>query len=254
MSAAPVYEGEIVLEAPVNVGASDAIGLLTAKFVRYPGCQQLILWLPQSGYENYGVLRLYRDGALIDDQPVRSRLNGSVQILTDTFHWPPGAYRVEISHDDRWRHELKLEKLAEGAAPPAPPPNLTQAAPAHEEPILYRDGFGNVIPNLDLEMREREQKRLTDRFGRRLEFDGNARGGTIIYVEGEKRLRFYHEMCTGRVQFSIDIPRPEHWEAQTATPLSERAEIVEFVARETQRIQAPSWDFEIYDSRIDFVV
>jgi hypothetical protein len=245
------YEGEIVLEAPVNIGASDAIGALTAKFVRYSGCQQLIIWLPQSGYEGYGAFRIYRDSALIDEQDVRTRLNGSVQILTDTFTWPPGAYRIEITHEGGWRHELNLEKLEEGVIPPPPP--APPPEPKQETPIVYRDGFGKVIPDLDIEMRETLIQKLASKFGRRLEFEGNFRGGTIIYIEGATRIEFYHEMCGGGVHFSIDIPRPDQWESATKTPLSKRNEIVDFVARETQRIQASSWKYVIYENRVDFV-
>lgn len=241
-----------MLDAPFNSGAPATVGLLNAKFVRYPGCQQLILWLPQSGYENYGALRIFGpNDALIEDQPVRSRLNGSVQILTDTFGWAPGDYRVEISHDDGWRHELRLRKLEEGVAPPAPP--APPPEPRSEDPIVYRDGFGKEIPNVDLEMREELNTRLVQRFNRRLEFEGNARAGVVIYIDGDTRIRFSHEMCIGRVNMSIDLPRAAHWEAHTGTPLSARDDIVEFVARETQRTQASTWDYEIHGDRIDFV-
>lgn len=241
-----------MLGAPSNVGAPAEIGVLTAKFVRYPGCQQLILWLPQSGYEKYAALRIFGpNDALIEDQPVRARLNGSVQILTDTFSWAPGAYRIEIAHDDGWRHELRLQKLEESVAPPptpAPPPE-----PISDAPIVYRDGFGKEIPNLDLELREELNTRLAQRFSRRLEFEGNARAGVAIYIEGDTRIRFSHEMCIGRINMSIDLPRAEQWEAHTGTPLSARDDIVEFVARETQRTQATTWDYEIHADRIDFV-
>lgn len=248
------FEGEIVLEEPANVGAPEDAPQLSKQFVRYPGCQQLILWLPQPGRPNYAELRIIGpDGTAIEQAPVSSRLNGSVQILTDTFSWPPGAYRVEIDHVDGWRHELRMEKLEEGVAAPKPP-----APPAHEEKPsdaerIYRDGFGNVIPNLDLEMRAKAMETIVAKFLRRLEFEGNARAGVIIYIEGERRIRFQHEMCIGRVKFSIDLPRPQYWEAQTGTPLADRDDIVDFVACETRRTQASSWDYEIHEDRIDFV-
>jgi hypothetical protein len=246
------HEGEIVLEAPANVDAPAAIGVLTARFVRYPGSQQLILWLPQSGYFGYGALRMYGpDGALLEDGPVSARLNGSVQILSDTYPWPPGDYRIEITHEDGWRHELRLRKLEAGVAapaPPAPPPE-----PPRDEPIVYRDGFGNVLPNVDLEMRAAAQEKLADMFGRKLKFEGNARAGEVIYIEGKTRIRFSHEMCGGGVNISIDVPRAERWENATTTPLARRDEILEFVARETQRIQAPSWRYVIREDRIDLI-
>jgi hypothetical protein len=243
------FEGEIVLEEPANVGAPEGMARLSMQFVRYPGCQQLILWLPQPGRLNYGELRIIGPGGdAIEQAPVSSRLNGSIQILTDTYAWPPGAYRVEIDHNDGWRHELRLQKLEEGVA--APP---TQEQLPSEGERIYRDGFGNVIPNLDLEMRRQVMEKIVSKFSRRLQFEGNARAGIIIYIDSERRIRFSHEMCMGRVKFSIDLPRPQHWEAQTGAPLAERDDIVDFVARETRRTQASSCDYEIHEERIDFV-
>jgi hypothetical protein len=99
----------------------------------------------------------------------------------------------------------------------------------------------------------RRSNRLTARFTRRLEFEGNFRAGTIIYIEGDIRLKFYHEMCGGGVHFSIDVPIAAKWEAETGRPLAERDDIVEFVAAETQRKQARTWNYVIRDNRIDFV-
>lgn len=247
------FEGEIVLSEPVNVGAPDGQARLSTQFVRYPGCQQLILWLPQPGRQGYGEFRIVGpDGAVLERTPASSRLNGSVQILTDTYPWPPGAYRVEIDHEDGWRHELHMRKLEEGIAAPKPPQPTHEEKPSDGERI-YRDGFGNVIPNVDLEMRRDALESIVAKFSRRLEFEGNARAGVIIYIDGERRIRFSHEMCFGRVKFSIDLPRPPHWEAQTGAPLAERDDIVDFVARETRRTQASSWAYEIHEDRIDFV-
>lgn len=247
------FEGEIVLEEPANVGAPEGMARLSTQFVRYPGCQQLILWLPQPGRQGYGELRIIGPGgAMLEQAPVSSRLNGSVQILTDTYPWPPGDYRVEIDHEEGWRHELRMRKLEEGVAAPKPPAPTHEEKPSDAERV-YRDGFGNVIPNLDLELRRQVMENIVAKFTRRLEFEGNARAGVILYIDGERRIRFQHEMCIGRVKFSIDLPRPQHWEAQTSTPLAERDDIVDFVARETRRTQASSWSYEIHEDRIDFV-
>jgi len=48
------------------------------RFVHYPGAQQLILWLPQSGYHGYGDVTVTHNGALIEKATLRDRLNGSV--------------------------------------------------------------------------------------------------------------------------------------------------------------------------------
>jgi hypothetical protein len=174
-----------------------------------------------------------------------------VQILLDTVPWPPGDYGIEITHRDGWSHELRLTKLEAGVAPPAPEPPPVPKSDG--KPIVYRDGTGKVLPNHDLDLRAKALDRLTARFSRRLEFEGNFRAGTIHYIEGDIRIRFYHEMCGGGVHFSIDIPVAEKWQAETGQPLAERDDIVAFVAAETQRRQARSWNYVICDNRIDFI-
>ncbi|KJS38168.1 MAG: hypothetical protein VR74_06460 [Hyphomonas sp. BRH_c22] len=201
------FEGEIVMQPPVNAGAPETTGRLTARFVRYPGCQQITLWLPQDGHSGYGKLRILGPGgALIEAADITARLNGRVQILIDTFPWPPGDYAIEIAHAEGWRHVLRLEKLETGA--PSKPEPAPEPEPA-SGPIVYRDGAGNIIPDEDLALRARLQDRLVSQFGRHLEFDGTFRAGTITYVDGAIRIPFSHEMCGGGVHFSIDLPTPE---------------------------------------------
>ena len=246
------FEGEIVLGEPFNAAAPASVGVLKVKFARYDGCQKLTLWLPQDGYSGYGTLRIRGPGgARLEDADVTQRLNGRVQILIETFSWPPGDYLIEILHREGWSHELSLTKLEAGIAPPVPvPPPPSEPS---DEPIVWRDGTGKILPNLDLEMRARAIAGIMARFTRRIEFEGNFRAGTIHYIEGDIRLKFYHEMCGGGVHFSIDIPMPERWEAATGRPLADRDDIVAFVAREAQRQQARTWNYVIHDNRIDFV-
>lgn len=247
-------DGQIVLDAPVNRSAPPETPLLAVKFVHYPGSQQLILWLPQDGYAGYRTFRIRGPGGgRVEEAEVTSRLNGRVQILVDTHPWLPGRYLVEITHREGWSHELSLTKLEEGIAPPAPEPGPAPAARSDGQPMVYRDGTGKVLPNHDLELRAKALERLTARFSRRLEFEGNFRAGAIIYIEGDIRLTFYHEMCGGGVHFSIDVPVAAKWELETGRPLGERDDIVKFVAAETQRRQARTWNYVICDNRIDFV-
>jgi hypothetical protein len=248
----PAYEGQAVIGAIATHDAPETIGIPTVRYVHYPGAQQLILWLPQSGYHGYGDVTLTRGADTIENDTVRSRLNGSIQILWNTLPWPPGDYLITITHEEGWRHEVALTKLAEGIETPAPePPPLLDPAIEHA-PIIYRDGAGNLLPNTDLDMREQAQRNVARRFNRRLEYEGNFRAGTIHYIDGDLRISFYHEMCGGSMKFSIDVPSAEHWVAATKTPLSDRDEILKFVADEVKREQASSWRYEITPSTIDF--
>ena len=119
-------------------------------------------------------------------------------------------------------------------------------------PIVYRDGFGNVIPNIDLEMQEKLKEEIKGRFERHLEYEGNLRAGNVLYIEGKLRISFSNEVGGGNCMVYIDIPSDENWEAQTNTPLSRRKDILEFVAATVQMQQASNCRYEIRENTISF--
>lgn len=219
--------------------------------MHYPDCQQLIIWLPQYGRE-YGSIRFIDSATntLFSENKVEDRLNGSIQLLFDTLDLPPGEYAVEIDHPRGWRHRIELKKLEEGQEPekPAPAEEIEQSS----GPIVYKDGFGNVVPDEDLILREKVQKKINDMFNRKIEYSGTFRAGTITYVEGDTRIEFYHEMGGGNCMFYIDIPSEKDWEAKTKTPLNRREEIVQFVAEIVRRQQAPRTRYEIQETFINY--
>lgn len=245
------HEGQVAIVDIQTVDGLPKTGVPTVKYVHYPGAQQLILWLPQSGYHGYGELTVSRDGEVVERATVRSRLNGSIQILWNTLPWAPGNYLISIPHEEGWRHEVALQKFAPGVElePPDPQPVVMQEM---SRPIVYRDGFGNVIPDADLELRARVQGDLVRRFGRRLEYTGTYRAGSVIYLDGTYRIEFYNEMCGGGVHAAIDIPTADAWEAATGAPLTLREEIVSFVAERVQQEQASTWRYRITDRSIEF--
>ena len=234
-----------------NVDGPAGLELPTVKFVHYPGSQQLILWLPNPAHEGYGELSVTRDGVDVGRGPVSGSVNGSVQILFATLEWPPGEYRIAITHKDGWRHEVELTKYPPDEAPlPSPPESMAEEH--SKRTIVYRDGFGNLIPDIDLEMRGRARRDIARMFGRRLEYEGNYRAGTITYIEGDTRIRFSYEMAGGDVKFSIEIPSAEHWEGFTKTPRSARDDILAFVAERARIEKANSWRYRITSESIDY--
>ncbi|MBI5857426.1 MAG: hypothetical protein HZB42_07225 [Sphingobacteriales bacterium] len=119
-------------------------------------------------------------------------------------------------------------------------------------PIVYRDGFGNIIEDEDLKLREKLNKELMNKFSRRIEYEGTFRAGTIIYRDNESTIKFYHEMGGGNCMFYIDVPPESEWEKQTQTPLSRRKEILEYVAETVRVQQASNCYFEIKEKEIGF--
>ena len=134
------------------LGTPDEGGLLVARFARYPGSQQLQVWLPRPGREGYTRLQVnHETGRVLEQGRVSDRLSGSVQMMFDTLGWPPGDLELLIEHERGGAHRLKMHKF-DGEQPPSepvPPP------PPSDVPIVYRDGFGRIIPDADLELRAR---------------------------------------------------------------------------------------------------
>ena len=279
---ANVHEGEITLGEATNRGIGPQPGLLAARFARYPGCQQLVVWLPRPGHSGYGELTVREHGGAVHERsPVTSRLSGSVQILFDTLAWPPGEYDIEVAHQDGWSHAITLRKwppdstghpggaqegvparagaggakaldaMAVGANAADDRAADVKTVPA-SPPIIYYDGFGKIVPDVDLELREQALAALARRFARRLRYEGNFRAGAIVYEDGDVQIRFANEMAGGACRFSIELPDEGRWEAVTGAPLADRDDIVSFVARRVQHEQAGSWRYEITPRAINF--
>lgn len=257
-----LHYGEIEILSISNSAAEpDEVELLPempehyVRFVHYPDCQQLIIMLPSYGPE-YQTIKLLDTGRneVIDERPVTDRLSGSIQVLWDTLEIPPGQFRIEIKWKNAQYHLIEFIKYTEEESKERKA--IVQAYQVSDEPIsdsgpiIYRDGFGNIIPDEDLLIREQAMHDIFRRFSKKLSYSGNFRGGTIIYSDGEYTIDFYHEMGGGDCHMYIDIPTEDQWELKTHVPLSERKEILEFVAERVQRDQAPSWKYEIREDII----
>ena len=265
MESAAQYLGVIVLGKIENTGENAGqLGVVTAKFVHYSDCQQLIIWLPAYGRDGYGDYRVIDLDARANLHwgRVETILNGSIQLLFDTLTWPPGNYILELDGPKGVCHQLHFQKLSEGITlPPTPVAALPQSEECSEDSLwrVYRDGFGNPIPNLDRALRDVADKRLTEIVNEifheavtRIEIQGNARAGTITYVEDHLRLTFSYERGMSPCTMLIDIPSDERWEAATSTPLAKRREILNYLARNVRRDHGPTWRYEIRDREIAF--
>jgi hypothetical protein len=121
-----------------------------------------------------------------------------------------------------------------------------------DKPIVYKDGFGNIIPDEDLILREKLNEELVRKFSRRIEYEGNLRAGSVIYIDQDTRIAFSNEMGGGNCMVYLNIPSEVHWEKETKTPLSRRKDILEYVATAVQSQQASNCYFEIKEDEIGF--
>lgn len=276
------HEGiiEIIRIENKNIHPGET-GTLTARFVRYSGSQQLSLWLPENARMYIGNFRIVALPAehILEENSVADYVNGSVLLTWDTLLWPPGEYRLEIPYPTGGMHVLNFKKWPENAIFPkekiiempvatAQHPSLISGLLAQKQPKktdhetlwgVYKDRHGDAIPNTDQVLRDDMNARikkimakLLSTTGPRLEYEGTFRGGNIIYIEGEVRLSFWHEMGGGACKMYIDIPDEATWEQRTSTPVSRRAEILRFIANTVKREQAPSWRYEIGDREIAY--
>ena len=242
---------------PIEGGEKELTGFSpletgSVRFVHYPDCQQLIIWLPLPGKE-YGDLRL-RDtqtGRIIETWPVIDKLSGSIQILWDTLFMAPGHYRIEIDHLDSGMHCIDLMKYGEEELIADDAVILVQPE-RQDGQIVYRAGFGNIIEDEDLRLREKVLKEIADKFSRHIEYESSGRSGTVIYVEGETRIPFYYEFGGGDCVAWIDLPTIDKWESETKTPVGRREDIIQFTAASVHARQAPSCRVDICDDAIKY--
>jgi hypothetical protein len=222
------------------------------RFVGYPDCQQLQIWLPYPGNE-YERLRLVciPSEVIQNEWSVNEIISGSVKLIIDSSFIPPGEYRLEMEKQGHCVHTTTLTKYKEGEEPPEEEKDKATETPVPTEGyIQYRDGWGNLIPDEDLILRGRVLQEMSDRFSRRLEYHSEGRSGTVVYVEGDKRLSFYYEFGAGECVAFIDVPVQSKWEKETGLSIERREEIIEFIAQTALRDQVSDGYYKISENAI----
>lgn len=86
-----------------------------------------------------------------------------------------------------------------------------------------------------------------------IRYTQNGRGGTITYQQEATQLRFDWEFGGGNCVAIIFVPTEAQWEKATGLPLLERQKVLEFVAQQVVRDQAPSCHYEISDPWIEIL-
>lgn len=161
------HNGVIELGTIENTGDNaDQLGILQAQFVHYPDCQQLQVWLPEYGRNGYGSYRIIDKNTqtIIENALVQDKLSGSIKMLFDTLGLPDSDYVLEIDHPKGGKHVLHFQKFAENFIPEKPKPIEPVAGKSDTLWQVYKDGFGNPIPNEDQILRKNAQKQLGEIF------------------------------------------------------------------------------------------
>jgi len=233
-----IVDGEDPLSLPIPPLSSKNI-----KLVHYPDCQQLVIWLPEHGmFYDYITIQHQESQNVIYKAKIDDILSGSIQLILDSLMIPVGISVVTIVHQNKSIHEITIQKLEEGVLPEPPPIIEEPENKSDSGPIIYRDGFGNLIPNEDLILRSMILDQMAVKFSRKLEFEGTGRSGSIKYIEGDRTATFYVEMGGGKCIFYVDIPTESNWEKETVFRIDERNDILQFIAEETLRKQTTSSD------------
>ena len=223
------------------------------RIVHYPGSQQLIFHMPKYAWDA-GEIRFFNalTGEVLERKPVREKLSGSTQIVWGTYPLPPGFYTIEADWPDGWTHRIQFVKRWPGY-PVAevythPPGNVTMVQNDHGYRLYDSNG---VEMEGEMQIREKAMLNIKRSFSRRVEYGPSGRGGTLYYVDSETRIEFWWEFGGGDCIAYINIPTAEQWEKHTGTPISERDDIVTFVAETVLRDQVSSGGyFKIGESDI----
>jgi hypothetical protein len=77
--------------------------------------------------------------------------------------------------------------------------------------------------------------------------NGHGRAGTIIYSEGSNSVQFDWELGARDVVAIITGPPPQNWSVESKWANGRRREILQRVAREVIRLQAPGSTAELTD-------
>jgi hypothetical protein len=128
------------------------------RIVHYPDSQQLYFHMPQYAY-NAADFKMSDGvtGEIIEQKPVRDKLNGGTMILLDTLPLKPGFYTVEANWPNGWTHQIKFIKFIAGFPNTdfvAPPNNIEMTLKNRESQLrpvpltpATKHQFNNIPPD-----------------------------------------------------------------------------------------------------------
>lgn len=84
----------------------------------------------------------------------------------------------------------------------------------------------------------------------KLEYTNQGPCGYVVYKCGEHELRFFFEFGGSDCVAIIHVPLIEEWVTKTNLNLTERDKIIEFVALQAIKDQAPNCKYELQHNHI----
>ncbi|WP_243347958.1 hypothetical protein [Parabacteroides sp. FAFU027] len=87
----------------------------------------------------------------------------------------------------------------------------------------------------------------------KLEYINQGRGGYVIYKDSVSEIKLFFEFGGGECIAIIHIPLANEWTAKTQRALSERLSILEFIAEQCIKDQAPNCIYKLYDDCIEII-
>jgi len=88
---------------------------------------------------------------------------------------------------------------------------------------------------------------------RKLHYINEGPGGYVVYTNGEVEIKLFFQYGGGNCVALIFAPTIEKWVKKTNTALSDRNEILTFIANQCIKDQAPNCTFELFDDRIEIL-
>ena len=254
------YKDPAIEKAPKAKEINGEVKFNQVEIIHYPDCQQLVFHMPEYAWDAHELCLFDKvKQEEIFRMPVRNKLNGSTMIVLDTLTYKPGFYRITASWQNGWTHELHFIKMIPGF----PFEKINQQLPA-DLTVVQNDEENNQAESKEIEIQnkirhrqetlnkiQQKQEMLETSLYKRVAYFQDGRGGTIKYSDRDITISFGWEFAGGNGLVIIFITETAYWEASTKTPLSERDEILEFVALSVIRDKAPGCIYEIYENFID---
>ena len=88
---------------------------------------------------------------------------------------------------------------------------------------------------------------------KKLKYINDGRGGYIVYQDEKSTIKFSFEFGGGNCVVIIFVPTPDEWIKQTNRSLSERNEILTFIAEQSIQDQSPNSTYNLTDKWIEIL-